>query len=558
MVNYFLKLFNREFGGLHKAALLLALSSIGSSLLGLFRDRLLAGTFGASKSLDIYYAAFRIPDFLYIISLSIVSSTVLIPFFLEKFSNSQEKAHSFFNQVFTVFIFLIIILAILFFCFTPSLVKIIAPGFSEEEQSQLTLLTRILLLSPILLGLSNLISSVIQSFRRFFIYALSPLFYNLSIIFGIVFLRPFFGLKGIVLGVVLGAFLHAFIQMPGLSKLGFLPHLTSKINFSEIKRVILFSLPRSLGLGLHQLIFVVITAIASFLTAGSIAVFNLSLNIQSVLLSVIGVSYSVAAFPTLAKLFEKNDKEKFLAQTFAAARQIIFWSLPLAILFIVLRAQMVRVILGTGAFSWTDTRLVAAALALFSFSITAQALIILFVRAFYAAGKTFKPLSVNIFSSLFIISSSFLLVSSNERIVEIKFFFEKILRVEGIGNTSVLMLPLAFSVGMILNIILLMRLFKKDLGWLKGVIKKTFFEVLLASLLMGSVAYFSLRFLDDVFNLQTLIGIFMQGFIAGVLGVFVGFAFLYFIKNQELQEIIFSVKQKFWKAKPIAPEPEEL
>ncbi|MEW5908066.1 MAG: lipid II flippase MurJ [Patescibacteria group bacterium] len=558
MVNYFLKLFNREFGGFHHAAFLLALSSIGSSALGILRDRMLAGTFGAGKLLDIYYAAFRIPDFLYILSLSLVSVTVLIPFFLERLSKSKERAYSFFNQVFTVFIFMMTGLAVIFFMLAPFFVKIIAPGFSLEEQGQLTILTRILLLSPILLGFSNLISSVIQSFRRFFIYALSPLFYNLSIIFGINFLYPLMGMKGIILGVVLGAFLHAGIQLPGLSKLGFLPRFDFKIDFNEIKKVFLFSVPRTFGLGMNQILLIFITAIASLLASGSIAVFNLAMNMQSVLLSVIGVSYSVAAFPTLAKLYENNQRDQFLSQTFSAARQIIFWSIPASILFVVLRAQIVRVILGTGAFNWTDTRLVAASLALFSISITAQSLIILFVRSFYAAGRTLRPLKINIFSSAFTIFFSFLCVSAIENLRPFEIFFGKILRVEDIGNIGVLMLPFIFSLGMILNIILLVFSFKKELGWLNDVLKKTLFEIIFSSLLIGIITYLSLQIFDNIFDLHTVFGVFMQGFLSGLFGIISGFTLLIVLENNELKEIIGSFRQKFWKVSAIASEPEEL
>ena len=559
MVKNILKLFHREFGGLHKAAFLLALSAAGSSILGLFRDRLLAGTFGAGKSLDIYYASFRLPDLLYnVVALSIVSITVLIPFFLERLSKSKEKALSFFNQIFTFFLFAMIVLGAVFFFLAPLLKNFIAPGFSPADQNHLVLLTRIMLLSPILLGISNLLSCVIQSFRRFFIYALSPLFYNLGIILGILFLYPLWGLKGIVIGVVLGAFLHAFIQVPGLIRLGFLPKFDFKISFSEIRKVVQFSLPRSLGLGLYQITLIFITALASFLAVGSIAVFNLAMNLQSVLLTVIGVSYSVAAFPILARLFVNNQKEKFLSQTFSAARQIIFWSLPASILLIILRAQIVRVILGTGAFGWTDTRLVAAALALFSISITSQALNILFIRAFYAAGRTIRPLLVNIFSFLFIVGSSFLFVKILEKNALIKDMFGKILRVDDVPGIAMLALPLAFSLGTILNTILLAKFFKKDLGWQKA-ISRVFNHVFTASILMAAVSYFSLRVLDNIFDIHTFAGIFMQGFVSGILGIAVGYAFLWFIKNPELREFVQALRQKFWwKTPTIASEPEKL
>ncbi len=543
---------------MHKAALLLAASSVVSSLLGLFRDRLLAGAFGAGRSLDIYYASFKLPDLLYnIVALSLVSVTVLIPFFIEKVSKSETEARSFLNQVFTCFILAMVLISLVLFFAVPYLVGFIAPGFSSYEQSQLMFLTRIMLLSPILLGISNLLSSIIQSFKRFFIYALSPLFYNLGIILGIVFLYPAYGLEGIVFGVVLGAFLHALIQIPGLAKLGFMPSLTFNINFSEMKKVVLFSLPRSLGLGFYQIVMIFITAVASFLAAGSIAVFNLAMNLQSVILTVIGVSYSVAAFPILARLCVNNQKKEFLDQTFSAARHIIFWSLPSVFLLIVLRAQIVRVVFGTGAFDWADTRLVAAALALFSVSIIFQSLNILFVRAFYAAGKTLRPLMINAYSFLFIIIASFFLVKIFESHSGAEILLEKILRIEDVVGVSVLALPLAFSLGMFLNFFILIRYFKKDFGW-QMIVGKMFYQIFFASLIMGFVSYFALQIFDDVFDIQTFAGILMQGLISGILGILSGSVFLYFLKNKELMEIIVSIRQKFWKVPVIASEPEKL
>ena len=560
MVRRILKLFHYEFGGLHKAAALLAFSAGASSLLGLFRDRLLAGSFGAGSHLDVYYASFRIPDLLYnIVALSLVSVTVLIPLFLEKTRRSKKEAYSFLSGIFTVFIFLMALFALILFFLTPFLTKLVAPGFSLQERDNFILLTRIMLLSSVLLGLSNLLSSVIQSFRRFFIYALSPIFYNLGIILGIIFLFPLFGFKGLAMGVVLGALLHASIQIPGLLKLGFFPRLTFDIDFRDIKKVIKLSLPRSLGLGMHQIVLVFITAIASGLAAGSIAVFNLSLNLQSVALTVIGVSYSVAAFPVLAKLFVDGKKEEFLGHTLSAARQIIFWSVPASVLFIVLRAQVVRVILGTGVFNWTDTRLVAASLAIFSVSICSQALIILFTRAFYAAGKTARPLAINALSFAFIIASAFWLTGVFGSNSWFRGLFEKIMRMEGIAGTDVLMLPLAFSAGMVLNAAVLIASFSRfyRISVLRK-IKNMLVQTISASALMGVAVYVSLRILAGFWGIETSLGVFLHGLLSGILGILVWFVVLRIMGNSELKEITVSLKVKFWKTPVIAPGPYEL
>lgn len=559
MVRRILNLFHQEFGDLHKAAMILAVSSVISGLLGLFRDRLLAGTFGAGQSLDIYYAAFKIPDFVYnIISLSIASVAVLIPFFLGKISISQERGREFLDNIFSIFLPAMIFLSVIIFFATPYLSNIITPGFFQEARDQLIIFTRILLLSPLLLGLSNLLSTVVQSFNRFFVYALSPIFYNIGIIFGILFLSPQMGMKGIVFGVILGALMHVCVQIPSIIKLGFVPKLITKLNFSEAWQVMKLSLPRSLGLGLNQLVFIFITAMASFLSAGSIAIFNLSFNLQALPLTVIGVSYSVAAFPTLARLFVSNQRKKFLAHTTSAMRQVIFWSIPVAILLIVLRAQIVRVILGYGQFGWRDTRLTAASLGLFAVSITAQSLILLFARAFYAAGKTLRPMMVNVISLVFIIGGIFIFMKLLNVSADVRSFLERILRVKDVQGVEMLILPLVFSVGMIFNAIFLMRIFQKDFGEIWLSVRKTFFQVILASVLMGLVTFSSLNVLDKIFNIRTFIGIFSQGFVSAVFGIGVWYMVLRSAKNKELNEIIVSLKQKFWKTPAIAPEPEEL
>lgn len=558
MVTRILKLLNREFGGLHKAALLLAFSAIASSFLGLFRDRLLASNFGAGRTLDIYYASFKIPDLLYTALLALVSVTVFIPMFLDKNSRSQEESKDFFNQVFTLFIVCFIALCLLLFLVMPLLAPILAPGFNLEEKRQLVFLARIMLLSPFFLGLSTIFSGVIQSFRKFFIYALSPLVYNIGIIIGITLFFPIFGLKGIVFGVILGAFFHMAVQMPTLVGLKSIPSLTTKINKADIKKVVFSSFPRTVGLTTNQLILFIITSMSSLLVPGSIAIFNFSYALQMVPLTIIGMSFSVAAFPTMAKLFIGQEKEKFLDYTYSAARQIVFWSLPVMVLFVVLRAQIVRVILGAGHFSWNDTRLTAAAVAVFSISVLAQSLVMLFTRAYFATGRTKKPIFINVFTSLLIIVFIYLITAVFNLFPGVEHFYKSSLRVLDIKDTAVLIFPLAFSLNNIINVIWLYFAFKKDVGGGPHSMRKMFYQVSTASLLMGFVSYSMLNMLDKIFDLATFIGIFMQGAVSGVVGLFVWFLVLKIFKNKELEEITYSLKNKFWKEEAIISDPENL
>ncbi|MFH0803607.1 MAG: lipid II flippase MurJ [Candidatus Tagabacteria bacterium] len=560
MVQKFLNFFDRELGGLHQAALFLALSAIGSKVLALLRDRFLAGTFGAGRTLDVYYASFILPDYLYTFLLFIVSAWALIPVFLEKISRSPNEGQSFLNEVLTVFFIITIFSVAVLFFLIPFLTPFIAPGFSQEEQSKVIDLSRILLLSPLLLGLSNLVSSVVQSLRRFFIYALAPIFYNIGIILGILVFYRWWGLKGVVMGVIVGAFLHFFIQVPTLLKAGYFPKFTLKIHLLEMKKIIKVSFGRGLALAFNQIVLTVITALASFLGPGSIAVFNLAANLENIPLTVVGLSYGVAAFPTLAQFHFKNEKEKFMEHIIIAARHIIFWSFPITALFIVLRAQIVRVILGAGAFTWADTRLTAASLALLSMAIAAQGIMFLFSRAYYAAGRTKTPLLVNFLSSLFVIAGSFLFLHVLKNFENFRFAFNHFLRVEDVPGAEMLGLPLIFSLGTILNAVFLWLFFQKDFGQITRRLKKTLFEVSFASLIAGVIAYFFLFVFSYVFNLRTFIGIFLQGFSAGLLGIGTGIAVLRILKNSELEEIITSLRRKIWKRKipVLAAEPEKL
>ena len=553
-----LRFLNREINGLHQTAFLLAVASVGAKILAIFRDRLLAGSFGAGKVLDIYYASFRLPDLLYVISLFLVSVTALIPLIINKRESGHKEARDFINGVFTAFFIVMVLLVIVSYFAAPYISTLIAPGFSDEDNKLLIDFSRVLLLSPLFLGLSNIVASVLQTHKRFLVYALSGVLYNAGIVFGLIFFYPKFGLPGVIWGVVLGALLHLLIQTPTLIKLGYIPKLTFKIPFKEIKNVVKLSLPRALGLTLNQLVLITITALASFLSVGSIAVFNLSSNLQTIPLGIFALSYSVAAFPSLARSFIKRDKYKFIASVTSAFRHIVFWLVPLAVLFIVLRAQIIRVVLGTGAFNWTDTRLTAAAFALFSVSLFAQGLILLFVRAFYATGKTKLPLAINAISSTCIIVLSLFFVYLFHNISSFQAVFENILRVEEVSGSSVLMLPLAYSLGTVLNFFLLFIFFERNFGSLSKHVEKSMWQVSITSVVMGVIAYFSLSVFDNFFNINTFVGIFMQGFLSSVTAFVVGFFILKYFKNKELNELLTALKNKFQKRTPIKPEPEKL
>jgi len=554
------RIFNKGYTNINQAALLLGSFTFLSQILALFRDRYIAHFIGPGIELDTYYAAFRIPDLIFISIASLASITVLIPFLVTKMKGEEitDEARKLLNDVFTIFLMIMFIISIIIFFIMPYLISFIAPGFTPIIQGKVVILSRIMLFSPILMGLSNLFGTVTQLFRKFFLYSLSPILYNIGIIIGVIFLYPIFDIKGLVLGVVLGALMHFLIQFFSSLSCGFIPRFSFNINFQEIKNIALTSLPRTLGLSFNNIALVAIIAFASYLSSGSISIFNFSFNLQSVPLNIIGISYAVAAFPTLVKSFNSEKKNEFKNHLKSTARAIVFWSIPVIFLFIVLRAQIVRVILGSGSFSWENTRLVAASLAIFSISVLAQGMVSLLSRAYYATGNTKRPLTINLFCSITIIVLSYVFLYIFKNVLMFRYFIESMLKVEDIAGTEVLMLPLAYSVGTIFNFILEWFFIRRDFMEHESFITKTFFQSLGASFFIGIVSYISLNILSPIFGTTTFWGIFLQGFISGILGIFSGVIVLYLLKSEELKDLIKTFKTKFWRIKVFVAPQEEL
>ncbi len=543
MIKRVFNLLNKDVSGLHQTAYLLGFFAFLSQLLALLRDRLLAHSFGAGETLDIYYSAFRVPDFIFITVASIVSISVLVPFLTE--ATNKKHGKRFMSEVFSVFLVLIIVVCSVAFFLMPKIVPLILSGFSVEAIEQVIILSRILLLSPLLLGLSNFFTSIIQVNHKFFVYALAPLFYNIGIIIGILFFYPLWGLPGLVIGVVLGAFLHLAIQLPCIYRLRFIPKFVFVRNFNKIKEIIILSLPRTLALSANNIALIFLVGLASTMGEGAVSVFIFAFSLQSVPLSIIGISYSVAAFPTLAKLFSDNKVDEFFQQITTAARHIVFWATVALVLFIVLRAQIVRTILGSGKFDWQDTRLTAACLAAFALSVTAQSLVLLFIRGYYAAGRTIKPVLISIFSAICIIVSAFFLKWLFINVDVVRESIGLILRIDDIKNITVLVLPLSYSIGTFINASLLWFSFQRDFDRFSPALEKSFLQTFIASLVMGIFAYFSLNLWNTVFDINTFWGIFLQGLLSGITGLIALVFVLKLLGNKEIDEILFALKQKF-------------
>jgi putative peptidoglycan lipid II flippase len=445
------------------AAIILTASSLASRFLGLIRDRLLASQFGASSNLDVYFAAFRIPDFVYNILIAGGVVVAFLPLFSEYFIKDEKEAWDFTSNILNIFLFFLVAISLVGIVFAPILVKIIAPGFSAEQSALAANLTRILFLSPIFLGLSSIFSGVLQYFNKFLAYGLAPIFYNIGIILGIIFLAPSMGILGVVLGVVVGAFLHFVIQVPAAVHAGFFYKAIFNIKDEKIKKVFLLMLPRTLGVAAPQINLMVVTAIASLLPAGALSIFTFANNLQQFPMGLVGIPFAMAAFPALSRAWAGQKKEEFNNHFYSAFKKILYVIIPLSVLIFIFRSQIIRLILRTGRFDENSAMLAAASLGLFSLGIFASSLIPLVLRGFFALKDTKTPTIISALAMILNVALSFgfvyLLSFPN-------FFQSLIMNIFSFGSgksISVLGLPLAFSIDSILQFFLLLGLLSRKI-----------------------------------------------------------------------------------------------
>ncbi len=553
MITRIIQMVQSEIKGLHETAYMLGALSLASSLLALMRDRLFAHLFGASLTLDVYNAAFRVPDVLFVSIASLASAFVLIPALASAQENRTERA--FMRTVLLVVGVLMVTVATVTAFFMPQIVHYLYPDiFLEGGGDDLITLARILLVQMVILGFSNIAASIVQFYGRYTLFAIAPVMYSLGTIFGAIVLYPIFGIAGMGYGVVLGACAHFLIQFPFFYHHG-LKGGMSLVPLKDIAYTLRMSVPRTLSLASSHISILVITTLASSLGTGAITLFAFGYNLQAAPLAIIGASYSVAAFPTLSKLYREKNTESYVTHMLTAARHIIFWSLPFTALCIVLRAHIVRLILGTGAFGWAETRVTAAVLALFLISLAAQGVTLLFVRGYYAAEKTLVPLVITVSTAIMsiVLAHGFLYLYQQGGMT--KYFIHSLLRLADTDPAAVAMLALGFATASIIGAAALVITFSYSIKSVRYYILRALREGMIGAVMTGFACYLTLQALSPYILTDTFLKIAFLGTTAGIVGLTFGAGILYLIGNREVQEVWQALHSKtLWKTRPTGGE----
>ncbi len=516
-------LLRRKQKSVFKASLIILVSILLSRLLGVVRDRLFTTYFfgGREWQLDVYYAAFRIPDTLYQLLISSVIMAGFLPIFSQKLVR-QSKTRAFNFALATIFglIFVFSLIIAISFPFWPQLLNWLAPGFSLGQKKLLLQLTPYIVLAELILAASNLSVLILQTHNNFISPALSPLMYNLGIIFGIVVLSPHYQALGLAYGVVLGSLGHLFIQLPALIQV-----IDDKLNlslysWSEIKddvtRLFNLSLPNFLSIFLIQVQTNWLTRLASFLTMGSLSLINLANNLIQLPISVFALALGQAIFPKLALSKERMDQKRFIYLFEQAIQQTLFIVTPLLIIFIVLRLPLVRLILGSRHFSWRNTVLTAKIIEITLPIILAQSLSVTFQKVFLALGQSRFILVAQFFSTLTFVGLTLYLLPR---------------------QPTVLSLAWALSLAAVVKFFLAGWLLLKGNPLLRGAILnslQTFIKITLVGGISLFLAWLSYRLGNLLFNPAYIISLFLIISLVSIVTAVSYIGFSYWLKINPL------------------------
>jgi putative peptidoglycan lipid II flippase len=383
-----------------------------SRVLGLVREAVIAGQFGTTEQKDAYVAAFRVPDTLFLLIIGGAVGSAFIPVFTGLMGKGEEnKAWNLTSTLINASVVLLSLGGIIMGFAAPALVgAVVAPGLTPQQEALTVELLRILLLSPLFMGLGGWAMGILNARQHFALPALAPIFYNLAIIAGAVFLAPFLGIHGVAIGVVAGALLHFGVQVPGLRRVGMRYRLRLNVRDTGAAEVGKLLLPRIVGQAAFQANIVAMTSIASFLPRGSISALDYSYMLMILPHGVFAMSLATVTFPTMAAQYAEGNLDGVRRTLARAVKVLLFLTIPSAVGLFLLRFEIVASLFRFGLFGEESTALVADSLGFFALGLVAYAVVEVLTRGFYALHDTATPVAVSVGTVLLNLGISLALV----------------------------------------------------------------------------------------------------------------------------------------------------
>lgn len=386
-----------------RAALVVLLGFLASGVLGFVRQGVLAAQFGAGTTLDAFFTAQRIPEFIFVLVAGGALGSSFIPIYAQQREQDEAQAWRLASAVMTLSAVAAVLLSLTIALFAPFLVEqVLLRGASADEQQLTASMMRLMMLTPAIFAVSGLIMGILQTHGSFLLPSLAVSMNSLGIIVGALFIAPNLpgaggiesvagnNIYGVAIGAVLSAVFHLAVQLPALPRVQARLRPLLDWRLEGVREVLTLMLPRVWGQGVVQINFVVNIVLTSTMIDGSLSALNTAFVLMFTALGLIGQSVGSAVFPTLATHYAEGDMDAFKDRLSRAMRSVLFLALPATVAFIVLGEPIVS-IFERGEWTSLDTQATAWALSFYAVGIAGFALLEVLSRAFYALADTWTP-----------------------------------------------------------------------------------------------------------------------------------------------------------------------
>ncbi len=522
----------KQSGKIAKSAGTVSIAVMCSRVLGLVREQIFAGMFGAGFAYDAFVVAFRIPNLLRDLFAEGALSAAFITVFTDYDTNrSKEETWRLASNVLVFFAILLSLLTLLGIFFADPLVNLLAPDFSQIEGKRelTTMLTRIMLPFLVVISLAAVVMGILNSKGKFFVPAMASTFFNLGSIIGgvsLALILPQFGqpaIMGMAIGTLLGGILQLAIQFPTLGRCGFKFTPRLRLNDPGLKRIITLMIPAVIGLSPTQINIFINTNFASSCAEGSVSWLNYAFRLVQLPIGVFGVALAIAAMPVLARHAAKKDINGMKETMVSSLTMVFSLTIPASIGLMLLAQPIIHIIFERGAFTAFDTLATANTLTLYAIGLFAYSANKILVPVFYALEDTKYPLI-----------AAFLAVAANILMINLT-----------IDSLQHLAIALSTSCSMILNFIFLSTvLYIKTGGYSVRYLMKALCKICVAGTAMASLLLWSRNFFSAQLN-GGLIQASAMLFLLIAAAVILYTSLLHLMKLQELTSVTSKIREKF-------------
>lgn len=517
--------------GVARAAGIMMVAIMTSRLLGLVRERAIADIFGRSAVTDAFFAAFSIPDLMYYLLVGGALSAAFIPVFTEYLAKGEEEEAW---EIGSSFLNLIIILLLIFtvcgIIFSPYLAPLVAYDFHGEKLELLISLMRIMFPAVFFTALAGLGTGIHYSYKQFGPPAVGPIIYNIAIIIAAYGLGRSYGIYGLAAGVVVGAIGNFLTQFSFALKRNAGYSFRIDLQHPAVRKMFKLMLPSVFGLSIIQLNLLVTQNLASALPEGSITALRLANRLMQLPLGVFAMAVSTAAFPTMTTQVALAQMTELKKTVSISLRSIYYITVPAMVGLIIMSEPIVRLLYETGQFTAQDTIVTAEALVFFSLALVSQATLQIVTRVYYSLQDTVTPVKVGLLT--FFVN------------LGLNLMFLHYTNLEHKG------LALAFSIGSLVNMLVLVAILRKRIGGMDGGrITRSLGKITLATGGMTVAVLGCNSYLASILDLSLMRARLIETLVPIIVGIGVYFVLTVALRMEEVQVVLENILARLGKRK---------